>query len=68
MAIALQRFGEVNMGGLLTEMMEWSEGSLLEKRAVVAAICEPRLLCQDDEVHRVMQVLDRITYDLQNYG
>src|SRR5262249_28182289 len=43
-ALALQRLGERDMPALLREMTAWSTGSLLEHRAVVAALCEPRLL------------------------
>jgi len=65
-AMALQRVGESNMDELLKETVEWSKGSLLEKRAVVAAICEPKLLNQHQEIHRVLEILDKITYDLLN--
>ena len=63
-AIALQRFGVSDLDGLLCEMIEWSKGSLLEKRAVVAAICEPKLLKQPKEIEKVMKLLDNITHDL----
>lgn len=64
-AIALQRFGESDIDGLLDEMTEWSKGSLLEKRAVVAAVCEPKLLKQPGEIDRVMEILDKITLEMQ---
>jgi hypothetical protein len=65
-AIALQRFGETNMDGLLREMEKWSQGSLLEKRAVVAALCEPKLLKNTEVAHQVLIILDRITQNLIN--
>ena len=43
-AMALQRFGARHTDLLLREMMRWSEGSLLERRAAIAALCEPNLL------------------------
>jgi hypothetical protein len=64
-AMALQRWGEVTMAALLEEMARWAEGSLLEQRAVVAALCEPRLLREAGEVERVLQLLDRLTEVLQ---
>ncbi|HBW35362.1 hypothetical protein [Desulfosporosinus sp. BICA1-9] len=67
-AIALQRFGESNMDVLLNEMIEWAKGSLLEKRAVVAALCEPKLLKQPKEILSVLQILDKITQDILNEG
>lgn len=60
-AMALQRLGEVDMDALLREMEVWSEGNFLEQRAAAAALCEPRLLGQPDQVEKVLQVLDRIT-------
>ncbi|MCB8814406.1 hypothetical protein [Desulfosporosinus shakirovi] len=65
-ALALQRFGESNMDGLLDEMLEWAKGTLLEKRAVVAALCEPILLKQPKDVLSVLQILDKITQDMLN--
>ena len=43
-AMALQRWGRVDMHGLLAEMDTWSRGALLEQRAAAAALCEPALL------------------------
>jgi hypothetical protein len=60
-AMALQRFGDVNMGQLIEAMHEWSKGNALEKRAAAAALCEPRLLCQNSEAHKVLGILDQIT-------
>ncbi|CZR02688.1 hypothetical protein SAMN05216375_12127 [Trichococcus ilyis] len=63
-AMALQRYGEKDMQGLLQEMEQWSEGSLLEKRATAAAVCEPKLLKKPDDVKRVLGLLDCITASL----
>ncbi|AFQ42736.1 hypothetical protein [Desulfosporosinus meridiei] len=63
-AIALQRIGESNIHVLLNEMAEWSEGSLLEKRSVVAALCEPKLLNHQKHINVVLQVLDKITFNI----
>lgn len=60
-AMALQRWGDEDMTGLLEEMNRWSEGTLLEKRAVMAALCEPRLLQKAGEAEQVLQLLDEIT-------
>lgn len=65
-AIALQRFGEANMNELISEMLEWSKGSLLEKRAAVAALCEPKLLNNPERVRSVLEILDEITRRLLN--
>lgn len=63
-AIALQRWGEQDMAALLSEMEQWSQGSLLERRAVVAALCEPKLLRQPQQAKRVLQILTNITASL----
>ena len=43
-AMALQRWGDADMAGLLAEMADWAAGNPLEQRAAAAALCEPRLL------------------------
>lgn len=43
-AMALCPLGERDMDALLQEMEGWSTGNLLEKRAAVAALCDPSLL------------------------
>lgn len=60
-AMACQRFGEKDMDALLVELEKWSDGNPLEQRAVVAALCEPKLLRDAPVVKRVLQLLDRIT-------
>ena len=53
------------MAGLLEEMARWAEGSLLEQRAVVGALCEPRLLREAGQVEQVLQLLDKVMEALQ---
>jgi hypothetical protein len=65
-AMALQKFGDVNMDVLLEEMEKWSEGDVWIQRAAAAALCEPRLLTQQKHAERVLDILDRITASLQN--
>ena len=60
-AIALQRFGRQDMPVLLAEMHQWCSGTLLEQRAVVAALCEPALLADPINARTVLSVLDQIT-------
>lgn len=64
-AMALQRLGAVDMEALLAEMALWSQGTLLEKRAAAAALCEPALLREERHVARVLQILDQITASMQ---
>ena len=64
-AMALQRLGAESMDSLLDEMENWSQGSDLERRAAAAALCEPTQLRRDEHARRALEVLDRITGDLQ---
>ncbi len=63
-AMALQSFGRVDMPALISEMKLWSEGSLLERRAAAAGLCEPSLLTNSQEARAVLSILNRITVTL----
>lgn len=63
--MALQRYGEIDMDRLLSEMEKWSVGTALEKRAAIAAVCEPRLLKQPRHVLEVLEILDRVTTSIE---
>jgi HEAT repeat protein len=63
-AMALQRLGDVNMASLINAMQTWRLGNLLEQRAAAAALCEPRLLNNQDQVQEVLFILDRITENI----
>jgi hypothetical protein len=60
-AMALQRWGAVDMDGLVAAMEEWADGTYLEQRAAAAALCEPALLRRPEHVRRTLAVLDRLT-------
>jgi hypothetical protein len=60
-AMALQRIGDVDMEGLLERLTPWVKGNLLERRAVVAGLCEPRLLNDRHHAAAVLKTLDAIT-------
>ncbi|HJX37730.1 MAG TPA: hypothetical protein VJ714_03950 [Anaerolineae bacterium] len=64
-AMALQRWGGADMASLLREMEEWSKGSVLQKRAAAAALCEPSLLGEEEDVRRVLKILDEITVSVE---
>jgi hypothetical protein len=65
-AMALQRWGGVDMGSLLREMEEWSKGNLLERRAAAAALCEPALLGDGSHVRQVLRLLDGMTASIED--
>ncbi len=60
-ALALQRVGAKDMRTLLRYMRDWSHGTLLEQRAVAAALAEPRLLRDAKVAKAVLGVLRQIT-------
>jgi len=60
-ALALQRLGAVDLPRLLAELTAWQAGGWLERRAVVAAICEPPLLRDSHHADQVLACLDAIT-------
>jgi hypothetical protein len=60
-AMALQRWGRVDMDALLETMAEWITGNPYEQRAAVAALCEPDLLRCAEHAARVLHLLDRVT-------
>ena len=64
-AMALQRWGEVNMGLLIEAMQTWSMGTLLEQRAAAAAICEPRLLGDANYARETLNILDKIMTSIE---
>ena len=64
--MALQHWGELDVGGLLAELESWAEGSPFEQRAAVAAICEPAVLERIEPgaaplQRQVFDILDRNT-------
>jgi hypothetical protein len=64
-ATGLQLVGDQDMDLLLREMQKWSHGNWYEKRAVAAALAEPRLLKQTNYAKEVLQVLDEITASME---
>jgi hypothetical protein len=63
-AMALQRWGEDDFDSMATEAERWAEGSPLEQRAAVVALCEPRLLRTSEAARRALELVDRVTTSL----
>ncbi len=57
-AMALQRIGDSNMEYLVSEMEQWCKGAPLEQRAAAAGLCEPRLLKEEKNSRRVLDILN----------
>ena len=60
-AMALQRWGDADMDGLLAAMTDWAAGSPWEQRAAAAGLCEPRLLRDAAHAAAILRILDAIT-------
>jgi hypothetical protein len=60
-AMALQRWGDVDVSAMLDEAAAWARDGRLEQRAAAAGTCEPRLLGDRAIVRRVLAILDEIT-------
>ena len=60
-ALGLQEYGRTAIEPLLELMEEWSKGTALERRAVVATLCEPCLLADRDHASRIVDIIDEIT-------
>ncbi len=60
-AMALQWLGDTNLPALYTISESWGKGTLLEKRAALAAICEPALLKQPPYPQKAFDILDGVT-------
>ena len=64
-AMALQRWGAVEMPALLAAMRSWAASQeRLVQRAVVAALCEPPLLHDAADAAQVVVILDSVTSTL----
>jgi hypothetical protein len=67
-AMSLQRLGDVDMEQLIAEMRDWAQGTPLEQRAAVAAVCEPRLLGQAGHARAALDIVDRVTASVERVG
>lgn len=63
-AMALQHWGDADLSAMLAEIETWAPGNRYEQRAVVAGICEPRLLKDPSVLRRGLALLDGITASL----
>jgi hypothetical protein len=60
-ALGLQKYGEAHFENLFEMMANWCKGSLLERRAAIASLCEPKLLQDEKNALKVLDLLDSVT-------
>jgi hypothetical protein len=60
-AMGVQEMTGDRMGEMMQELSGWLSGNEFEKRAVVAALCEPKLLKNKPNVLKVLSILKEIT-------
>jgi hypothetical protein len=60
-AMGIQELAEQHVDEVIDALEPWIAGCPLEQRAVVAALCEPKLLKVPRQVQGVLEVLGRIT-------
>lgn len=60
-AMALQYIGKYNFEQLLVIAEDWSGGNYYEQRAVIAGLCEPSILNNDEIKHFTLNMLNQIT-------
>ena len=63
-AMALQRIGAADGGLFVRVAADWSLGTLLERRAAVAGLCEPALIADASIAAQALALLDDITASL----
>ena len=67
-AIGIQEMAEGRISEIQNLLSCWVEGNQFEQRAVVAALCEPKLLPDDETAERTLEVLALIIHDFKVSG
>ncbi len=66
-AIGIQEIADhKNLNEIIGHLEEWAEGNDLEKRAVIAALCEPKLLKEKSIIVKLLKILAHITLGFEN--
>ncbi len=63
-AMGIQEIAEGRMDEVMAALRPWVDGNALERRAVVAALCEPKLLKDASVTAAVLRILGMITEEL----
>jgi hypothetical protein len=62
-AMGIQEIASPDMNAILDNFENWLAGNDLEKRAVVAALCEPKLLKEKTVNLRILNILAKLTLE-----
>ena len=65
-AMGIQEISVDNLGETLKNIEPWVNGNFLEQRAVVAGLCEPKLLKIEDSNINILDILEKITKNLNH--
>lgn len=65
-AMGIQEISVDNMEETLENIEAWVDGNFLEQRAVVAGLCEPKLLKNEADNINVLKTLERITRNVNH--
>ncbi len=57
LAIGFQEIAVVNMEEVVEELIRWLDGNAYEQRAVVATLCEPKLLKEYNNMPKILHIL-----------
>jgi hypothetical protein len=60
-ATGIQEIAENNLNEIIDNLKKWMDGNELEKRAIVAALCEPKLLKEKTIIVELLKLLNIIT-------
>jgi hypothetical protein len=65
-AMSIQEISVNNIGETLENIKPWIEGNFLEQRAVVAGLCEPKLLNNEINNINILKILEKITQNISH--
>lgn len=60
-AIGIQEMVDNNLPEIMNLLETWVNGTYFENRAVVAALCEPKLLKNEEDIRRIFRIVKKIT-------
>lgn len=65
-AMGIQEISENMVSATIEQLQDYLQGNAYELRAIVAGLCEPKLLTDQDHIVKVLQILEKITQKLDH--